>query len=176
MTAISGIRIPSAARRRARGFTLPEVLVAVLVGLLVLAGVHRVFVAGLTTQTTTSLQTEVNRKAQVGMDDIIMRLRGGSSVVDAQADRIHFVDQNENNCRYWVEEGQLRRYCAAAAGAYSGGIRVASDITQLQFDYFNRDGQPAATADETARAEVTLEVTKQGQNALLRSAVRLRNK
>jgi prepilin-type N-terminal cleavage/methylation domain-containing protein len=159
-----------------RGFTLPELLVAVIVGLLVLAGVHRIFVAGLTTQTTTSLQTEVNRKAQVAMDDVIMRLRGGSSVVEAQPNRVWFIDQNGDNCRYWVDAGTLYRYCAAEAGSYSGGVRVASSVSGRDLGYYDQEGEPAASNALIARVEVSIEISRGGHTALLHSAAKLRNK
>ena len=83
-----------------RGFTLVELLVGLIVGLLVLAGVHRIFVAGIKTQNTTSLQTEVNRKAQVAIDNMVSKLRGSSEVLDASASRIWFIDQDGKNCRF----------------------------------------------------------------------------
>jgi type II secretory pathway pseudopilin PulG len=157
-------------------FTLTEVLVAILVGLLVLAGVHRIFVAGIKTQNTTSLQTEVNRKAQVAMDDMISRLRGASGVVDASPNRIWFVDQEDRNCRYWVNEGTLRRYCGVASGNYSDGVALATDVAELQIDYFDRDGQPTATDDAAHSVTVLLQLDRSRHSARLQSAVRLRNK
>ena len=71
-----------------RGFTLVELLVGLIVGLLVLTGVHGIFVAGIKTQNTTSLQTEVNRKAQVAIDNMVSTLRGSSEVLDSSPGRI----------------------------------------------------------------------------------------
>ena len=104
---------------RGSAFTLIELLVAVLLGLLMLAGLHRIFVAGLKTQNTTSLQSEANRKAQVAMDEMISRLRGASEVKDASENRIWFIDQEDNNCRYWLDGGTLYTYCGVAAGSCS---------------------------------------------------------
>jgi prepilin-type N-terminal cleavage/methylation domain-containing protein len=158
------------------GFTLTELLVALLVGLLVLAGVQRVFMAGLTTQNTASLQTEVNRKAQIGLDSIVSKLRGGAGVIDAAAGRIWFLDQEGQNCRFWVRDGTLRRYCGVSEGSYSNGERVATDVKQLQFSYLDRAGQPAARADLVCSAVVLLEVERAAHSARLQSTVRLRNK
>jgi hypothetical protein len=152
------------------------VLVTILVGLLVLAGVHRIFVAGIKTQNTTSLQTEVNRKAQVAMDDMVSRLRGGSEVIDASPDRIWFEDQEERNCRYWVNEGTIYRYCGVASGNYSGGVALATNVAELHLDYLDRDGQPAATPEAAHSIRVLLQVDRGLHSARLQSAVRLRNK
>ena len=163
-------------RRAGSGFTLTELLVSLLVGLLVLAGVHRIFIAGLVTQNTASLQTEVNRKAQVGLDSIASKLRGGSGVNDAAASRIWFLDQEGQNCRFWVSDGTLYRYCGVDAGSYNNGERVATDVKQLQFSYLDRAGQPAAGADLVCSVVVLLEIERAAHSARLQSTVRLRNK
>ncbi|UCC67369.1 MAG: hypothetical protein JSV79_09570 [Armatimonadota bacterium] len=163
-------------KTRLAGFTFIEVLVAVIVGLLVLAGLHRVFVSGVTTQRTTSLQTEVNRKAQVAMDDMASRLRGSAGVVEAGADKIWFVDQDENNVRYWVNDATLYRYRSADPGSYSGGERMATNVSHLGFEYYDDNGGPTAVADEAASVTAELVVERAGHSARLRSAVTLRNK
>jgi len=159
-----------------RGFTLVELLVGLIVGLLVLAGVHRIFVAGIKTQNTTSLQTEVNRKSQVAIDNMVSRLRGSSEVLDASASRIWFIDQDGKNCRFWLSEGTLYRYLGESAGNYSGGVPLASNVSQMQFEYLDREGQPAASADAVYSVRILLDVERSSHVAELRSAVRLRNK
>lgn len=159
------------------GFTLMELLVALLVGLLVLEGVHRIFVAGLTTQYTTSTQTEVNRKAQIGIDSVVSKLRGSSEVKDAAANRIWFLDQDGNNCRFRLENGTLFfRDWGASSGSYTGGTPVASDISVFDLDYYDENGQPTSIAGNVYSASVELEVKESRQSARLRSAVRLRNR
>jgi hypothetical protein len=153
-----------------------ELLVAILVGLLVLAGLHRIFVAGLKTQNTASLQSEANRKAQVAIDEMVSKLRGSSQIEDASGGRIWFIDQDDNNCRYWLDSGTLRKYSGVAAGNYSGGTPLADDVTQLQFEYFDRTGQPAAGADSVYQVGIVLEVERARHVSRLHSAVRLRNK
>jgi prepilin-type N-terminal cleavage/methylation domain-containing protein len=162
--------------RLARGFTLMELLVAVLVGLLVLAGLHRIFVAGLKTQNTTSLQSEANRKAQVAIDEMVSKLRGASEVKDASGSQIWFLDQEDNNCRYWLDNGTLYAYCGAAAGNYSGGTPLAHDVSQLGFEYSDSSGQPAAGADAVYSVSIVLEVERARHVSRLHSGVRLRNK
>jgi type II secretory pathway pseudopilin PulG len=163
-----------AVTRHTSGLTLPEMLVVVLVGLLVLVGLQRVFVAGLRTQTTTSLQTEVNRKAQVAVDDISARMRGAETVVDNGTDRISFIDQDGNNVRYWVDEGVLFR--VLGSNDYSGGTPVASDVSGLSFSYYDTSGQPAAAASDAIRVVVTLDVERLSHSCVLESGVTLRNK
>jgi len=156
---------------RCRGFTLIELLVASIVGLLVLAGVHRIFVAGLTTQNITSLESEVNRRAQVAMDDMMDRLRGSYGVREAGLDRIWFLDQDQYDVCYRIQSGKLYR-----SGSYSGGIPVASDVSQLRFSYYDANGQATSDVSRIVRVVAALEVARGGQSARLESAVRLRNK
>lgn len=172
---------------RAGGFTLMEVLVAVVIGLLVLVGIHRVFVAGLSSETTTSLQTEVNRKAQVAMDEMIDRLRGGRTVVGAYADRIAFTDQEGAYCCYWVANRTLYR---AANTTFTSGTALATDVQALGFAYRNKYGQQVTDLSQAPAQAVTVEASLtvardnyayQAKSALryssqLRSAARLRNK
>ncbi len=162
--------------RRSAGFTLTELLVAALVGLLVLAGVHRIFVAGVATQNTTSLQAEINRRAQVAMDDMMDRLRGSSGVKETGANRSWFVDQDSYHVRYWVESGNLYRYRGADPGTYAGGLPVASNVSEIQFSYYDQNGQPTADVAQVVRVMATLRVSQAGHAARLKSAVRLRNK
>jgi len=160
------------------GFTLMELLVALLVGLLVLEGVHRIFVAGLTTQYTTSTQTEVNRKAQIGIDSVVSKLRGSSEVKkDSAANRICFLDQEGHNIRFWLDGGSLvYRDWGASDGSYTGGTPVASNISVFDLDYYDENGQPTSIAGNVYSASVELEVKESRQSARLRSAVRLRNR
>lgn len=159
----------------ARGFTLVEALVALLVGLLVLYGVHKIIVSGVKTQTTTSVQTELNRAAQQAMDDLASRLRGSSGLApDTLADRISFTDQDGANVKYWVEVGELHREFNASK--YTGGIVMATDVTQLAFTYLDSSGNPGAAADQAVRVAVELTVERARHSTHLESAVTLRNK
>ncbi|MCJ7751824.1 MAG: prepilin-type N-terminal cleavage/methylation domain-containing protein [Armatimonadetes bacterium] len=155
-----------------RGFTLVELLVGLIVGLLVLTGVHRIFIAGIKTQNTTSLQTEVNRKAQVAIDSMVSKLRGSSEIRQSLPGRIWFIDQDGEDISYWVSNGTLYQDGAD----YSGGVPLASNVSQMQFVYLDRDGQPTASADAVYSVRVLLHVERSSHVAELRSAVRLRNK
>jgi type II secretory pathway component PulJ len=180
------------------GFTLAEMLVAMLVGLLVLVGVQHIFTAGLTTQTTTSSQMEVDRRAQIAMDEITSLLRQASQSIlyhqpailddfDPQhPDRIHFAaapgpdlepakDQNgyDQDVHYWVENGSLKRKIGGSG--YTGGRVLASGVTNLGFTFYDAHGNITSDRRQTIRVGIALTI-QDGKNwSVVQSSVRLRN-
>lgn len=168
---------------RISGFTLAESLVALVIGLLVMVGLHQMFAGSLTAQTTASSQMEVDRQAQVAMDNITFWLRGSGAqgpvgppygVLEAYPDRICFTDQSgANTVRYWLDAGQLRH--AFNAKKYSGGTVLATSVTRLAFTYFDRNGLPPAIPSQTVRTKLELGIAQGRNSSLLRTAVRLRN-
>lgn len=175
------------ARTASAALTLTEVLVAVVVGLMVLAGLHRIFVAGLTAESATSLEATSNRNAQVGMDHLLDRMRGAYLVTDASPHRITFRDVDQSGQvrthYYWVGTNRVLYYSLTA---YSNGVKVADEVSQMTLTYLDSSGQPAASADRAARVIVGLSVeAREGvrdaslprkSTTDLVSSVRLRNK
>lgn len=167
------------------GFTLVEVLVTILIGLLVMVGLHQMFVGSLKAETTTSLQTDLDRAAQVAMDDILYWLRGTGpcplledptnyGIREGLADHIYFTDQTgANTLRYWLASGKL--YRAFNASKYTGGTVLASDVSRLVFGYQDKQGQPALPSDAKI-VTIQIEIKRSSHSALLSSSVRLRNK
>ncbi len=94
----------------------------------------------------------------------------------SRKERIWFVDQDEQNVRYWVSEGKLYRYRGTADGSYSNGTLLASSTSHLSFAYYDEDGQVTADAGAVRQVAAELHVERAGHLARLASAVRLRNK
>lgn len=182
---------------RSNGFTLSEMLVALVVGLLVLIGIHQIFVSSLTAQTTTSSQMEVDRRAQVAMDEITSMLRQASPsikeltsaiLVDydaAHPDRIDFAgppgtdleppkDDDKGDIihyRYWLDSDALKR--SIGGSGYTGVL--ATGVTKLEFTFYNVAGSVISDKTKTVRVGITLAI-QDGRNwSVVRSAVRLRN-
>lgn len=167
------------------GFTLVEMLVALLVGMMVLAGVHHMFVSGLTTQTTTSTQTEANASAQVAMDDMMDRLRGAYAITglarlngSAAFNGITFYDLdpsgNQRTWCYWRgTDGKL--YRSLNTTGYSGGAAVASGVQQLTLDARDQNGNSTPTPSQADAVVVSLTVKNGNASVVLVSRVRHRN-
>ncbi len=185
------------------GFTITEVLVALFIGLLVMIGLHQMFVAGVSTEATTSSQMEVDRKAQVAMDDITSRLRHASPSTltgtvailadydSAHPDRIDFAgppgpdleppkDAGNNiiHNRYWLDAGSLKRKIGGSG--YTGGEVLADSVTQLVFSFYARDlitKQLVSTnlAHQTVAVQVKLTVEQGRLSSSVQSMVELRN-
>lgn len=186
-----------------RGFTITEVLVALFVGLLIMIGLHQMFVAGVSTEATTSSQMEVDRKAQVAMDDITSRLRhaspstltGAPAILadydSAHPDRIDFAGppgadleppkdggNNTIHNRYWLETGSLKRKIGGSG--YTGGDVLADSATQLVFSFYARDPitkqlVPTNLAQQTAAVQVKLTIQQGRLSSSMQSTVGLRN-
>lgn len=173
--------------RRAGGFTLVEALVVAVVGLLVLVGVHRVFVAGVGSQTTTAFQTEVTSKAQGALHEMVEGgvwadttpsdpndreelcggLRGARRITHGGVDRVSFEDRTGKVWRFYVSDRTL--YRTDNPTGYSGGQPLCTDVERLSFAYYGFNaatGQyeqitdPAEVPTKAVRVEVTLLVAR----------------
>jgi prepilin-type N-terminal cleavage/methylation domain-containing protein len=183
---------------RRGGFTLVEMLVAVLVGLLVMAGLHQMFVSGLTAQTTTSSQMEIDRRAQVAMDEITSTLRQASpSLLTLQPpildnfdtqhpDRVHCAaapaanlepatdgSGNAQDVRYWVAGGSL--YRKIGGSGYTGGSALATGVTKMAFTFYDAAGNVTNDRAQTVRVGASLMIQDGANWSVIGSTVRLRN-
>jgi Tfp pilus assembly protein PilW len=161
-------------------------LVAILIGVMVLAGVHHIFVSGLTTQTTTSTQIEASADAQVAMDEMMDRLRGAYSISDlahlngsTTVNAIAFSDLDTSGAqrvwRYW-RGTDAKLYRSLNTSGYSGGIAAATDVQQLVFDARDQNGNATATPSQAIAVVVSLTVKKGNASLDLVSRVRHRNR
>ena len=170
---------------------MAEMLVALVVGLLVMVGLHQMFVTGLTSQTTTSSQMAVDRRAQVAMDEITSMLRQASPSLlylkpavledyDPQhPDRIHFAGAPGANLepapdiRYWLNSGRLMRNIGASG--YTGGGVLATGVTDLGFTFYDAAGNPTTLAAQTVRVGIALTIRDGRSWSIMESSARLRN-
>lgn len=185
------------------GFTITEVLVALFIGLLILVGLHQMFVAGVSTEVTTSSQMEVDRKVQVAMDDIASRLRqaapsiltGARAILSdfdsAHPDRIDFAGPPGDNLepprdasgniihnRYWLNSGAVMR--KIGGNGYTGGDQLADGAKSLAFQFYSRDPvtsqlTPTTLAAQTVAVRVSLTIRDGKITSTLQSTVSLRN-
>ena len=158
-------------------------LVSLILGLTILVGVYKVLSGGIMTQTTVLAQQEINRKAQVGMDEMVRILRGASQIQDAGTNRIAVTDQDGNSVRFYLSGAQLMK--VVNGSSYSGGQSIASDITSLNFTYYALDtgtgarlALPTPPPDLSQVKEVGVQLTagQTGYVITLSSAARMRNK
>ena len=161
------------------GFTLPEALVALILGLTILVGVYKVLSGGIMTQTTVVAQQEINRKAQVGMDEMVRILRGASQIQDAGTNRITVIDQDGNSVRFYLSGAQLMK--VVNGSSYSGGQSIASNITNLSLIYYYlnagaRQQQQPPNLSQVNEVGLQLTAGQTGYVITLSSAARMRNK
>jgi|1186.fasta_scaffold56949_2 prepilin-type N-terminal cleavage/methylation domain-containing protein len=97
----SGRRVLNMARaiaRRARvrssseaGFTLPELLIGLMIGLIVLGGAVMVFTAGIHTQSSLGSRAAQIQQARTTADQVVRELRQGGKVTTAGTSLLTFV-------------------------------------------------------------------------------------
>lgn len=189
---------------KATGFTLVEMLVAIVVGLLLLIGIHKILVAGIGTQGVTSSQADVDRRAQVAMDDITFMLRQASPSTlfntkailadydPARPDMITFAGPPGDDAeppidpatqrviayQYRLESGKLWRKRSVPGHTFED-VPVVTGVTALSFEFYRIDqnGQPVPTqlARDTVGVDLSITLRDGNITSTLRSSAKLRN-
>jgi len=178
---------------RRSGFALVEMLV----GLVVMAGLHQMFVSSLTAQTTTSSQMEADRRTQVAMAETTSALRQASpsglllaSPILADRDPTHpdRIDcagprgadteppkgsGDVTHYRYWLDSGALKR--SIGGSNYTGGSVLTTEVTKPAFTFYDAAGNVSSKRTQTVRAGVGLTIQDGSSWSVVGSAVRLRD-
>lgn len=135
-------RLTKAARvsRGEGGFTLPELLIATFIAMIVLGGAVTVFTAGIRSQPRVTAQSAAIEQARTAMERMIRELRQGSSVPSASASHLAIVTYVHDStcgpstplCRvtYDCSAGACTRAVARPDGTFAGTpIRVVSGLS-----------------------------------------------
>jgi len=171
------------------GFALPELLVALAVLGMVLAGVFGLVTVGVTSYVSGAARVEAQQAARVGLERMMRELReagydptgaGIAPIVAAAVDRVTFqrdlnkngvVDATSERVTFLLRPGEsiLRRDAGAGAQPIIQGVR------RLALTYFDRAGAPTADPALVASIHISLAVGLAGPGSLVESQVTLRN-
>jgi prepilin-type N-terminal cleavage/methylation domain-containing protein len=156
----------------ARGFTLLEVVVAMGVGGLVMAGTLGLLLAGQGAYAAGAARAEATQGARVGLERMANELRqagydprgaGFDPIVVAEPERVILLrDLNENGVidptrervTYLLRGTVLRRDAGAGAQPLVDGVR------RLILTYYDRDDRPTAVPSEIASVGIVLQVAR----------------
>jgi type II secretory pathway pseudopilin PulG len=165
------------------GFTLPELLIATFIAMIVLGAAVTVFTAGIRSQPRVNAQSAAIEQARTAMERMIRELRQGSSVPTASTSQLAIVTYVHDStcgtstplCRvtYTCSAGACTRTVARPDGTLSGApFRVVSGLSSTNvFSY------TAPTSGVAASVRVTMSMAGEaGTNAItLSDQAALRN-
>ncbi len=175
----------------ARGFTLLEILVAMGLAGLLMAGTLGLLLAGQNAYTAGTARAEATQGARVGLERMATELRqagydpqgaGFDPIVAAEPERVTFLrDLNENGVidptrervTYLLRGTVLRREAGGGAQPLVDGVR------RLVLSYYDRDDRPTVEPARVASVGIVLEVARSAPMppapTLMGTLVRFRN-
>lgn len=165
--------------RRARGFTLIEMLVAALVSVLLGAALWTLIRSSYDSQWEVQNQNMANLTARQQIDAFADSLRGSQGLTAAAASDVTFTDASGNAVRYWKSGSTLRKTVNSLP---SGGTAVCSTVTALTFVYWtNNSGTWSSSSAPAAPANVgavdfSVTISQNGMSRQISGSVRMRQK
>jgi type II secretory pathway pseudopilin PulG len=166
------------------GFTLPELLIATFIAMIVLGAAVTVFTAGIRSQPRVTAQSTAIEQARTAMERMIRELRQGSSVPSASASQLAIVTYVRDStcgtstplCRvtYTCSADACTRTVARPDGTLAGTpVRVVSGLSPGT----NVFAYTPAASGVAASVTVTMSMTGEaGSNAItLSDQAALRN-
>jgi type IV pilus assembly protein PilW len=150
------------------GFTLVELLVAMLIGAVVLTAVMTSFQSQHNTYLTQDQVVEMQQNARVAMSVLKGDIRSagydpsgqGAGIITADSDQLVFSrdrDGTLEEIRYQLGNGS--NGAAPGLGRASDGsglVLVTENITHLEFVYLDAGGSPTGALDDIAAIQVSL--------------------
>jgi prepilin-type N-terminal cleavage/methylation domain-containing protein len=171
--------------RDARGFTLVELLVAMALLGLILAGVFTLQHQGIQSYLTGASRVEVQQNARTALELMVREFRSAQSVtaVGGAAD-VTFVDQTGATIRYQLTGTTLNRSNGGVAAPLVGGVQALTFTYFSAFDAATNTGTVTALPGNVGVIRIQIVTgTERGaspgspgdQRATVESTVKLRN-
>jgi prepilin-type N-terminal cleavage/methylation domain-containing protein len=165
--------------RRRRGVTLVEMMVALVVLSLVVAGIGEMLVSGWQAQEALAGQNRVQQLARTATDTISDSLRAATGLASGNAAQLTATFASGNTVSYYLQQGILKRTTYHAdTGHTVAGETICPDTSALGFTYYARQGSGLVSAGATfGRAvQISVQVVAGASRATQTSLVDLRNK
>ncbi|HTK89850.1 MAG TPA: prepilin-type N-terminal cleavage/methylation domain-containing protein [Verrucomicrobiae bacterium] len=175
----------------ARGFTLLEILVAMAMGGLVMAGTLSLLLAGQGASAAGEARAEAIQGARVGLERMATELRqagydpqgaGFAAIEVAEPERIVFLhDLNENGVIDPTRERvtYLLRGTVLRRDAGGGAQPLVEGVQRLRLVYYDHEDRPTMEPAQVASVGITLEVARRAPTPVapivMGTRVRLRN-
>ena len=165
-------------RKKEKGFTLIEVLVATFVFVIVMSSVSQIFVSAFTAYRREKIIQNNLENAQFAMNTMAKELRG-SSIVSSGASSVKFYNYGEKTCySYSITGGELRTIKQSSAdfitcqnATLTLATVVVKDVTAGSFVV-----TPSALNTTVGKVTLSLQVGSVGKNPVnIQTTVSLRD-
>ena len=173
------------ALRSQRGFTLPELMVALAVTGLVCAGIFVIQQQGQQAYVMGSNRIETQQTARVALEEMIRELRSAQSVTAlTSATDLTFVNESGVTIRYQTSGTTLNRIEGGVTTPLIGGVQALTMTYYSVFNVQTNTYTTTATPNAVRVIKVVLETKTEesagygslaDRHALVESTVRLRN-
>lgn len=170
------------------GFSLVELMIALAVLGLVMAGSLSLLTAGLQTYALGAARVEAQQSARIALERMVKELRdagydprgaGIGAIVEAAPTRVVFqrdldgdgvIDATRERVAFLLRGTVLRRDAGAGAQPIIDGAR------RLELAYFDGEGRPTLDPARVRSIRIRLEAGLAGPGAVMESEVSLRNR
>ncbi len=126
-------------RRPVSGFTLVELLIAMLMSVLIGVGIWTLIRSSYDSQYELMNQNNANLGARQAIDYFADHIRGAQAITAAAASDVTFTDVSGNSVRYWrnTTDNTLR---STTGGLPNGGTVVVNGLQSLTITYWSWNG------------------------------------
>ncbi|MDN5346867.1 MAG: hypothetical protein PWP65_431 [Clostridia bacterium] len=162
-----------------RGFTLVEVVVAVLIFSLLVGAALALYHQAVLSWRREEARVDVQENLRIGLDRMSRELKTALRLVEAQEGRLGFIIEAKDDAGNTVQK-TVYYYRDSARGQLmrkvdGGQNPLASYVTVLRLVYYDAGDNPTQNLDSIRRVEITLTGRKgNGPEVTMTTSVRIR--
>jgi len=137
---------PPLAKTRRGGWTLPEMMISVGVGTLILASVLTVMIFMVRTLDATGNYSDLDRQSRNALDRMTREIRNSGDLTNYTATTMSFLNQNGTSLNFTYNTNtQILSFTNTDSTAMDTGGTLLKGCTFLQFNFFQRNPASGTT-------------------------------
>lgn len=154
--------------QKARGFTLIELIIVILLMGIIMAVASKMLSQGLTGYLTSKNLIEAEWQGQIGLERMardIHLIRSLGDISTASASQLIYTDTSGTSITFQLSGTTLMRNSQV----------LADGVQSLIFSYFNKNGASTSTLSDIRYITISLNVTQNNTNITLTTSIYPRN-